>query len=185
MSIHGSITCPTTRYLGFSLIELMVVVVIIEALFVAGNPHLSLLNDRQQRNTTVNSLFRDLAFARTQALYLGVRVYLCPGSYWDRCAQTKQWESGWFTFADYNKDRKPNQNEILFYRNKLASAKIKIRFRSPNYLFFKKDGSAWPNGHFTVCLNSDRGTPLAIIVYFSGRSRVSERAPDGRPINCL
>ena len=126
MSIHGSITCPTTQYLGFSLIELMVVVVIIVALFVAGNPHLSLLHDRQQRNTTVNSLFRDLAFARTQALYLGVRVYLCPGSYWDRCAQTKQWESGWFTFADYNKDRKPNKNEILFYRNKLALSLIHI-----------------------------------------------------------
>jgi type IV fimbrial biogenesis protein FimT len=184
MSRHRSVRCPISQESGFSLIELLIVAVIILILIVSGGPHLSSVLVRQNLNSAVHSLFRDLSHARTQALRLGTRVYICPGDSTEKCGETTQWESGWTTFADYNKDRKPEKNEALFRRDKLVTENIRIRFRSPQYLFYKGDGRAWPNGHFTFCPSDIRVRPLAIIVYYTGRSRISEKAPDGRPIDC-
>ncbi|MBI17228.1 MAG: hypothetical protein CMK60_06100 [Proteobacteria bacterium] len=184
MSGHRSAPCRILEESGFSLIELMIVSVIIVILILSGGPQLSSVLVRQNRNSAAHSLFRDLSHARTQALRLGTRVYLCPGHSTEACGETTQWESGWTTFADYDKDRKPAKNEALFRRDKLASENVRIRFRSPQYLFYKGDGSAWPNGHFTICPSDVRVKPLAIIVYHTGRSRISEKAPDGRSINC-
>lgn len=140
-----------SRQTGVSLIELLVVCLTIGILVQLAIPSFQVLSDRTKRNATTRLLITDLNWARTEALANSTRLYLCPGQNSDRCRSNTDWSQGWSVFSDQNYNGQLEPSELLLVRTLVLNNSIFVRFRKPGYLFYKNDGSAWPNGTFKIC----------------------------------
>ena len=144
-------------------------------------PGFQALSDRTKRNATTRLLITDLNWARTEALANSTRLYLCPGQISDRCRSPADWSQGWSIFVDQNRDGQLEPNELLLLRILPLNKSISVHFRKPGYLFYKNDGSAWPNGTFKICTAGSKVPPLLVIVYRTGRARTST----GTDLECI
>ena len=170
-----------SRQTGVSLIELLVVCVIIAVLVQLAIPGFQGLSDRSKRNATTRLLITDLNWARTEALANSTRLYLCLGQNSDRCRSNTDWSQGWSVFSDQNHNGQLEPGELLLVRTLPLNNSISVRFRKLGYLFYKNDGSAWPNGTFRICTADSKVPPLLVIVYRTGRARTSS----GSRLKCI
>ena len=170
-----------SRQTGVSLIELLVGCLIIAVLVQLAIPGFQALSDRSKRNATTRLLITDLNWARTVALANSTRLYLCPGQNSDRCRTSTDWSQGWTVFSDQNHNGQLEPSEILLLRTLPLNNNISVHFRKPGYLFYKNDGSAWPNGTFRICTAGSKVPPLLVIVYRTGRARTSS----GSRLKCI
>jgi len=162
-----------SRQTGISLIELLVACLIIAILVQLAIPGFQTLSVWSIRNATARLLIADLNWSRTEALANSTRLYLCPGQNSDRCKTSTDWSQGWTVFSDQNHNRQLEPSEILLLRTLPLNTSISVHFRKPGYLFYKYDGSAWPNGTFRICTADPKVPPLLVIVYRTGRARTS------------
>ena len=170
-----------SRQTGVSLIKLLVVCLIIAVLVQLAIPGFQGLSDRSKRNATTRLLITDLNWARTEALANSTRLYLCPGQNSDRCRSNTDWSQGWSVFSDQNHNGQLEPSELLLVRTLPLNNSISVHFRKPGYLFYKNDGSAWPNGTFRICTADSKVPPLLVIVYRTGRARTSS----GSRLKCI
>jgi len=170
-----------SRQTGVSLIELLVVCLTIGVFVQLAIPGFQALSDRTKRNATTRLLITDLNWARTEALANSTRLYLCPGQNSDRCRKNTDWSQGWSVFSDQNHNGQLDPSELLLVRTLPLNNSISVRFRKPGYLFYKTDGSAWPNGTFKICTAGSKVPPLLVIVYRTGRARTST----GTGLECI
>ena len=170
-----------SRQTGVSLIELLVVCLTIAILVQLAIPGFQGLSDRSKRNATTRLLITDLNWARTEALASSTRLYLCPGQNSDRCRSNTNWSQGWSVFSDQNHNGQLEPSELLLVRTLPLNNSISVHFRKPGYLFYKNDGSAWPNGTFRICTADSKVPPLLVIVYRTGRARTSS----GSRLKCI
>ena len=170
-----------SRQTGVSLIELLVVCLTIAILVQLDIPGFQGLSDRSKRNATTRLLITDLNWARTEALANSTRLYLCPGQNSDRCRPNTNWSQGWSVFSDQNHNGQLEPSELLLVRTLPLNNSISVHFRKPGYLFYKNDGSAWPNGTFRICTADSKVPPLLVIVYRTGRARTSS----GSRLKCI
>ena len=170
-----------SRQTGVSLIELLIVCLTIGVFVQLAIPGFQALSDRTKRNATTRLLITDLNWARTEALANSTRLYLCPGQNSDRCRSNNDWSQGWSVFSDQNHNGQLDPSELLLVRTLPLNNSISVRFRKPGYLFYKNDGSAWPNGTFKICTASSKVPPLLVIVYRTGRARTST----GTGLECI
>lgn len=162
-----------SRQTGVSLIELLVGCLIIAVLVQLAIPGFQVLSVQSSRNATARLLIADLNWSRTEALANSTRLYLCPGQNSDRCRTSTDWSQGWTVFSDQNHNGQLEPSEILLLRTLPMNNSISVHFRKPGYLFYKNDGSAWPNGTFRICTAGSKVPPLMVIVYRTGRARTS------------
>ena len=170
-----------SRQTGVSLNELLVVCLTIAILVQLAIPGFQGLSDRSKRNATTRLLITDLNWARTEALASSTRLYLCPGQNSDRCRSNTNWSQGWSVFSDQNHNGQLEPSELLLVRALPLNNSISVRFRKPGYLFYKNDGSAWPNGTFRICTADSKVPLLLVIVYRTGRARTSS----GSRLKCI
>ena len=170
-----------SRQTGVSLIELLIVCLTIAILVQLAIPGFQGLSDRSKRNATTRLLITDLNWARTEALASSTRLYLCPGQNSDRCRSNTNWSQGWSVFSDQNHNGQLEPSELLLVRTLPLNNSISVHFRKPGYLFYKNDGSAWPNGTFRICTADSKVPPLLVIVYRTGRARTSS----GSRLKCM
>ena len=170
-----------SRQTGVSLIELLVVCLTIATVVQLAIPGFQGLSDRSKWNATTRLLITDLNWARTEALASSTRLYLCPGQNSDRCRSNTNWSQGWSVFSDQNHNGQLEPSELLLVRTLPLNNSISVHFRKPGYLFYKNDGSAWPNGTFRICTADSKVPPLLVIVYRTGRARTSS----GSRLKCI
>ena len=84
-------------------------------------------------------------------------------------------------FSDENRNGQLELSELLLVRTLPLNNSISVHFLKPGYLFYKKDGSAWPNVTFRICTADSKVPPLLVIVYRTGR----ERTLSGSSLNCM
>jgi len=84
-------------------------------------------------------------------------------------------------FSDQNHNGQLEPSELLLVRTLPLNNSISVGFRKPGYLFYKNDGSAWPNGTFKICTAGSKVLPLLVIVYRTGRARTST----GTGLECI
>jgi len=171
---------------GFSLIELISTLAVVSILILSIPSISTAFISSNQLITTVNKIASDMAYARTEAIMRGINVELCKSNNNRDCAKTVEWESGWIVFVDSNKNRKrENSEEIL--RVQPAINIVNVTYRgtgSSNYIRFKPDGSTGVNGTFAFCSDSKGVYKRALILFRTGRLRLSKTRADGSPISC-
>lgn len=83
---------------GFTLLELLVVLVIISVLSAYAIPAFSQSVQRYRASAEISALGTDLQLARSEAVKRGVDVYVCPSSNGSSCTTASTWHIGWIVY---------------------------------------------------------------------------------------
>lgn len=140
----------------------------------------------EQRLTThVNELFGDLQLARSEAIKRVSQVTLCKSSDGTACSTTPNWQAGWIVFADTNGNEAVDSGETIIKVHQALENGVTLRYGSSyDYVYYKSDGTAWPNATFTFCDARGASNAKAIIVSNTGRARTSTTSSSGGSLEC-
>lgn len=103
---------------GFSLVELMVVILIAAVLAGIAVPAFGRLIDSQRLTSTTNDFLASIQLARSEAIKRGRRVDLVPLG--------TSWSDGWIVIADENDNQSLDAGEAVIHRREPASIGISI-----------------------------------------------------------
>lgn len=93
----------TSRYAGFTVIELMITVALLAILVGIAAPSLRDLTMNARITSQANDLMTDLAVTRGEAVKRGVRTAICTSTGGTACT-TSNWQLGWIVFVDPDGD---------------------------------------------------------------------------------
>lgn len=178
---------------GFSLLELMIVVVVAAILMNIAAPSFTSFISNQERKSALYGLMGMFAFAREHAVMTGAIVTVCPLDATNTCGG--DWNGDVHAFLDPNNTRKLSSNEALL-RTISPSGNGRLIVRSLNRSFFQFRPSGLTHsdlGNVTWCPKSgDTSLAGQIIISRGGRVRVARDTDNdgipedskGRPIRC-
>jgi len=179
------------KTLGFSLIEVMIVIAVVAVLGTLATPLFSDLIRNNRMRAQVGDLMGHLAQARTEALRAGARVTLCPGST-SGCSGSA-WESGWIGFIDSNSNASLDAGETTILSAPALSGGNTLRSSDfASSISFRHDGASvtiagqGQAGVFALC--DSRGyvdKARAVKISITGRTKVMQANANGSEIsNC-
>ncbi len=157
---------------GFTLIELMVILIIVAIVGGAGLPAMYRMTANNRITTQTNELLADINFARSEAIKQGKRIaILCQGA---TCQDPQpSWNGGWAVFEDVNGNGQLDidQNEPVFRVHDAINNSIQIRFNNNNIIIYGANGriAGGTAGSFTLRDNDNNGRN--IIISPAGRAR--------------
>ena len=167
---------------GFTLLELMIVLVVLAVLLVAGVPSMQTLLHRNRLRTEAGRLLAAINMARSEAVMRNSPVSICPSSMTDSGAAICSgiYADGWIVFSNPGKDRvvDPDTDEVLRVFAGLPTgytltnrAGTRNALELINYL---PDGSSRRNRTLLICPHR-RSTvaPLSIVINIVGRPRLA------------
>ena len=95
-----SVVIVSAQQAGFTLIELMIVIVLVAIFVTVGVPSFQNLVSDNRLSTQANRLVSSLQLARSEALKLRQPVSICRSTNGAACAGAGNWETGWLVFVD-------------------------------------------------------------------------------------
>ncbi len=95
---------------GFTIIELMIVVVIIGALITIAAPSLRTMIIANQLRSVTSDLLSDIALSRSEASKRSQRVVLCASTDQNTCLSGGNLAGGWISFVDADGVTPPQRN---------------------------------------------------------------------------
>ncbi len=100
------VVTASTQYAGFTIIELMVVVVLVAIFLVVGVPGFQSLVADNRLATQANRLVTSMQLARSEAIKLRTPVVVCRSTNQTNCSNNgaQTWETGWIVFVDDDQD---------------------------------------------------------------------------------
>jgi type IV fimbrial biogenesis protein FimT len=159
---------------GFTLVELMIGLSIVAILAGLSFGSFSLFGSFTS-TSEINGLIADLYYGRSEALKRRSSITMCRSEDGSHCAKGSHWENGWIVFVDRNRNR--------LVRNGLESdASLTLGSGYYYYIMFSPTGEAYPRNTFRYCTSGH--PPRAIILYSTGRARISSKDSSGKPLKC-
>jgi type IV fimbrial biogenesis protein FimT len=103
------------RNTGFTMFELIVVVMIVGILTAVGTPTFKYVTASNRIAAEVNGLLGDMQYARSLAVKEGQSVTICTSSNGTSCAgaTVNTWHSGWIVFMDPNVNQTVDAGETI------------------------------------------------------------------------
>ena len=175
------------RRCGFSLLELLIAVALASVLLAAGAPSfMSMLQDDRIRSR-IDSLLTDVDFARLKAVERDQDVVLCRSSDGRHCQRSARaqadWSAGWIVYVNTDGNKKRDAGEPLLEARAALTGGMTLSFNQWWRVVYHGDGSA-RSGTFVLCDSRGPRHARALILYYTGRPRVSARSADGGPLVC-
>lgn len=166
---------------GFSLIELLTVLVIAAIILGIGVPGFKGILQNQRMTTTVNDLFAAMHLARSEAIQRGRRVDLVP-------ADGQSWASGWVVYVDQNDNHRPDDGDSIVFSHDAVPDGIGIAAilsdSDAQYLAYDGTGRTRTNASSqspqfgTWLFSQDNKVKRRIKVGFLGRPRICDPDTD-------
>lgn len=173
------------RARGYSLTNLVTTMTITGVLAATAVPTMQDLAYEQRLVTQVNELFGDLQLARSEAIKRAAQVTLCKSSDGVACSTTSNWQDGWIVFVDTDGDETVDSGETIIRAGQALTAGTTLRYgTSYDYVYYKYDGSAWPNATFTFCDSRGASYARAVVITQSGRARISDKSSSSGALSC-
>lgn len=169
---------------GFTLVELMIVLVIGAVLLTIVIPGMQVFIKNQRMVAEVNSWVGALQLARLEAMKRGQRVTVCKSADQANCQADIDWDAGWVMFADAEPFGQVDADDTVLRVSQGANHGITVRSGGnlSRWISFSPDGALRGNTNFgsdrfRFC--DDRGAAhgRSIVTVFSGRLRVEEGVP--------
>jgi type IV fimbrial biogenesis protein FimT len=176
-----------SKYIGFTIIETMLVLAILLSLIAIGIPNLNNFIVSSRVDNEISTLYRLILTARNSALTHNTSVTLCPLSSKGSCKNLWHQELSVFTDNNNNKIYEPALNEQLVAHKAAIKAGDKLQYGKTRIgLTYAATGhlSGWgQNATFSYCPEYHQDKNRGIIVHTSGRAYVSAaNKTDGKNI---
>lgn len=168
---------------GFTLIEVMVVLVVMAVLGTVGIPSMAGIMDSIKLSSASNVFLANLHLARSEAIKRNGRVVLCKSADGVSCATSGGWEQGWIVFHDANKNAALDSGEAVIERAQPLPVSLRLTGNQnvSSYVSFVPTGAtqlvggAFQAGTLTLCRQSALGGEARqIILNAVGRPRVQK-----------
>ena len=172
---------------GFSLHDLMITLCVTSVLGVFAISTTGLVQETRM-TAAVNQLMGTLSLARSEAIKRSAMVVLCKSNDGTTCSDEAAWKSGWIVFADEDNNHEVNTNEPLISVQQALEGNMSLRYGETgtySYVRYNATGEAWPGATFTFCDGRGAEKAKAVIVFWSGRPRVSTKTSEGKPLQCI
>lgn len=181
---HNKLT-GIKKQAGLTLEELLIVVGIVATLSSLIPSMLYAMTRANHVTTTVNRLSHDLMLTRSEAIRSNEQYVICKSDDGVICTRNKSgWEQGWIIYQDSNHNRKREADEnVVSYQPKLDNdVEIDYRaFGSKHYVTYRPTGWTRTNGTFHICGDAKGKFAKAIILYKTGRARLSSKSGSKKP----
>ena len=170
------------RVEAFSLLDLMVSILILATLLTVGVPAFDWLVLDTRRTADINAFVASVQLARSEAAKRGLPIVLCQSVDGASCSPAGSgFDDGWLVVAassagDPIMDGAPLHAHAPAMTGSIRSNRSRFVFR-PRH----RRGT---NGTVTFCDRRGERAARAVIVSYTGRPRVADLAPGGRPLAC-
>jgi len=162
------------KFRGFTLIELMIVMVVTVILFGVALPALSNGLEAARSVDARSNLLASLTIASNKAALTGTRAVLCPSTNGSDCVDSPDWSQGWIVFLDTDGDREVGSGEHILQQTEALAGKVRLRSTvgRTRIVFQGNGGNAGSNVTFTLC--DGRGTTQARALILNNQGRLRE-----------
>lgn len=178
---------PTARLRGLTLLELLTTLAVAIILIGIAIPSWGYLTQENALRSARNQMRTLLAQARLAAVTHNRPVTLCPSNDNASCSNDHTaWHQGYLLFVDNDGNKQKDPGERLLRAADIAESGILIH-SSPGRraIRYARDGSAWgSNVSIRFCMPSAPERNKALVLYGTGRTRLSDRLGDGSPVRC-
>lgn len=160
--------------LGFTLIELMIVLLVFSCLSLITVPSYLEHQERQETSLKAAEIKRIVEFARNIAITRNRETKVCLATSDYRCVKSQA--SRIVLFHDQNLDHQWTESEQIFRDISTETFSLKLSASGGRrYIRFKPTGESKESGNILVC-NQKTATDYGrqVIVYFSGQIRLSK-----------
>ncbi|MFC7299748.1 GspH/FimT family pseudopilin [Herminiimonas aquatilis] len=166
---------------GFSIVELMVILMIAGILMAIAVPSFQSMIQRHRLITATNALFMAVNLTRSEAIHRGIRVDMIPAG------DGSQWSNGWIIFIDEDNDQRPDTNETVIYSYGGLHRDLRITpsftDSKVQYIAFNGTGRTRTNANSQTSQSGnwllEAGTQSRkVVINFLGRPRVCDPGKD-------
>jgi type IV fimbrial biogenesis protein FimT len=172
---------------GYSFIELSAVLAIAGILLAAATPSFIYTVRDNRIATQVNLLLANVHLARMEAIKRNQDVVLCRSKDGRQCNRSSRartdWSDGWIVYVNPDGDKKRDPDEPLLQVQSGVPPGMTLRFNQWWRVIYHADGSA-RNGSFSLCDSRGSEGARTLVLFYTGRPRVSDRKSNGDPIDC-
>jgi len=169
---------------GFTLLELMIVLVIMGVMFSMAIPSFKIIMQNSHAAEAVNTFIAQANFARSEAIKRNSRVTMCVSIDQETCNTTANWTLGWIIFNDVDNNGIVGSDEqIIRIHAKQLQGDITLIGNANVVSYLSYVGSGFPQlvgGAFQAGTIKYRDTATYgrdIILAASGRFRVEHFRP--------
>ena len=184
-SVQNTIT--HLKHAGFSLYELIITLMIAGILTTMAVGMQGLVQSNRLV-AQVNQLVGYLHLTRSEAIKRGTTVTICKSANGVNCTPSSAWHEGWIIFTDPNRNRAVDAGEDIIRVQQALTEGNTVKFRASlgqnNDVTYRSTGFSEKNGTFTFCDTRGPSKARAIILYRTGRPRVSTKNSLGDPLTC-
>lgn len=172
-----------SKYGGFTLIEVLVVLAVVVILQTVAVPAMSAAVDSARLGAVTQALNAALQLSRSEAIKRNARVVLCKSDTGTNCAKTGGWEQGWIVFHDANNNAVVDAGEVVLQREPALTGSVKLAGNAmvESYVSYTAAGQtimvngAFQSGTLTLCRLSDtRVQARQVVISSSGRVRTQK-----------
>jgi len=173
------------RAQGFTLFELLGTLLVAGVLLGVAAPSFRGFVLDSRRTADVNAFVLAVQVARSEAAKRSHSVILCKTPDWHRCAGAElRFDAGWMVFANVDGNLPPERSaaEPMLYAY-VPTLEGTIAGNRP-FFEFRPLLRRSTNGTVVFCDRRGAAAARAVIVSYTGRPRVDQADPDGKPLVC-
>ena len=152
---------------GFTLTELLMVLIIISVTLAIGLPNFQSLIISSRLTSSANAMVSALQLARFEALKQQKNVVIAN--------KNGQWENGWIVFIDeknQNNQLDDGESVLANFDSLNANLAVKIPTSYKNYVYYDKYGRINDNGTFSFCSSSTLHDFRSVVIALTGRVHI-------------
>lgn len=177
---------PRFAQAGYSIFDLIITSAVAGVLSLGAVGMNGLVQDARM-TTVVNQIMGDLNLARNEAIKRNTPITLCKSSDGASCSDEAAWRDGWIVFTDHNKNREVDANEAIIRVQQALTGNMTLRYGNTGtytYVRYNSSGEASRAATFTFCDGRGADKAKAVIVYWTGRPRISTRTSEDESLTC-